>query len=245
MLGECNFLVGISTKNLLVVFYVVGLIRPHPREKSDVALGKIGLLGPCFVYHLVPPRSLAKEVGRRAVAIGLLAIQLAVETLSIKHGPVAVLLAVVVGQKRQSILGVVLVNGRVGVGANGQHHEARVANQNHHHSQNTLLHQRTIGLYRPANSEINPRNNSNCHEGRTRVFGQANAVDRRDFKEAKQAQNNGYDYRKNQSEHHHRRGVCHNPSPQGDFRVVFVEVNHHHRRNDQEHKNVNPNRKSG
>ena len=163
MIGERDFFVGIGAKNLLVVFYVVGLIRPHPREKSHVAFGIIGLLGPCFVDHLIPSCSLAVEVGWSAVAVGFLVVELAVETLAIKHGPVSVLLAVVVGQKRQSILGVVLVNGRVGVGANGQHHEARVANQNHHHSQNTLLHQRTIGLYRPANSEINPRNNSNCH----------------------------------------------------------------------------------
>ena len=243
--GKRDFFVGISAKNPLVVLYVVGLVRPHAWKKSNFVFGVVRLGRLAVVDDLVLARGLAVEVGGRSVGVGLAAVELAVEALSVEHRPVSVLLAVVVGQERHRVLGVVLVNRRVGVRADGQYDKARVADQQHHDGQDSLLDKGAVGLDGPADSEVHARNQCEHHQHRTRVFGQANAVDGGDFKESEQAQNDRNNHGKNKGQHKHRYGVGHHPRLPGHLGVVLVEVDHDDRWNGQEDQDVNPHRESG
>ena len=51
---------------------------------------------------------------------------------TVKQRPATVLVAVDVGQHRKGFLGLVLVDGRVGVGTDDQHEERRVADEDKH-----------------------------------------------------------------------------------------------------------------
>ena len=238
-------LVGrLDAHELLVVLHVVRLIAPHAREETYVALGVVGLRGLAVAGDFVFAGLLAVLVGGAAVRVGLARIQLAVKALAVENGPISVLVALVVGQERHSVLRVVLVNRRVGVGANGQNHKARIPNQQEDYGLNALRHEGLVFLFGPLDAKVNACSNQQKGQHRTRILGHADAVHRGNFQPAKKRKDEGDDDGKHQTEYPDGGPVGDDPGFPGDIWVLLVEVNHDHRWNGQEHQDVNAHRKA-
>ena len=188
------------------------LRRPHTREEHttfgvvlrDAALARVGDLVTLGVLVAVVDRAAVLHPDHAGVV-----------ALAIDQRVGAVLLAVEVGEQRDGVLGAVLVDGGVGVGADHEGHEGGVADDEHQQREGADGEDGLVALMAVPDAPADDGGDEQEEEDHTRVEGHVEGVDEEEVELAGEVDHLGHDTPEDEAEQRDRQEERQGDAPFG------------------------------